>query len=84
MAVYNTAGRRHLEHCVLPSMQSSLAPFPTYVCAADSQNALRSPLGIRHDDDPLVTPIGKLKEQRNDIESNVLMFVLKVTYYSTR
>ena len=36
IAVYNTAGRRHLEHSVFPSMQSSLAP---YVCAADSQNA---------------------------------------------
>lgn len=58
ITVYNTAGRRHLVHCVLPSMQSSLAPS---VCAADSQNALRSPLVNVTGDVTLAISIGWIK-----------------------
>uniref|UniRef100_A0A8C1N0S0 Uracil-DNA glycosylase n=1 Tax=Cyprinus carpio TaxID=7962 RepID=A0A8C1N0S0_CYPCA len=48
-----------------------------YVCAAVSQNALRLPLGIRHDDDTLAISIKilsqekKLKLERNDLTSSL-------------
>ena len=55
ITVYNTAGRRHLEH--FPPCNQVWRVFLLVVCAADSQNALRSPLGIRHDDDTLAISI---------------------------